>query len=121
MGFSYTIDKRDDLATLQMGGRLVDKSEAVEISVEVEEELEEGTSRFIIDLSELEYMNSTGLNIIINLMNKSRNNGGEAVVVGAGPRIKSLFTVTKLHSVFTIKDTREEALQYFNEKPAQDR
>ena len=114
MAFSYKMDKTGDLAILEMGGRLVDKSEAVEVSVEVEEELEAGTSKFIIDLSDLEYMNSTGLNIMINLMNKSRNNGGEAVIVGASPRIKSLFTVTKLHSVFKMKDNRQEALAYFN-------
>ncbi len=121
MAFSYKMDKKGDLAILEMGGRLVDKSEAVEVSVEVEEELEEGTSRFIIDVENLEYMNSTGLNIMINLMNKSRNKGGEAVIVGAQPRIKSLFTVTKLHSVFTMKDTRKEAVAYFNQKSSQEK
>lgn len=119
MAFSYSIDKKDQLAILNMEGRLVDKSEAVEVSVEVEEELEAGTSQFIIDLKGLEYMNSTGLNIMINLMNKSKNNGGEAVIVGATPRIKSLFTVTKLHSVFTMKETRDEAEAYFNNSSSQ--
>jgi anti-sigma B factor antagonist len=115
MAFSYNIEKNDGLVILSMIGRLVDKVEAVEISTEVEEELKSGNNRFIIDLSEMEYMNSTGLNIIINLMNKSKNNGGEAVVASAPARILSLFTVTKLNSVFTIKDSREEAIAYFKQ------
>ncbi len=115
MAFSYSLDKSKDVAVLTMSGRLVDKVEAIEISVEVEEELGEGTNRFIIDLAKLEYMNSTGLNILINLMNKTRNEGGEAVVSGAQPRIMSLFEVTKLNSVFTIKNSREEAESYFSE------
>lgn len=118
MAFTYQIQKSEGLATLTMEGRLVDKAEALEISVEIDEELSDGTSRFIIDLSGLEYMNSTGLNILINLMNKARNEGGEAVVVGATPRIKSLFEVTKLHTVFTLKESREEAISFFDE-PAQ--
>ena len=115
MAFSYKLNKTGTLAILEMAGKLVDKVEAIEVRVEIDEILEEGTSQFIIDLSELEYMNSTGLNILINLMNKARNEGGEAIVVGAKPRITSLFEVTKLNSVFMMKESRAEAESYFKE------
>jgi anti-sigma B factor antagonist len=114
MSFNYQIAKDNGLAILNMDGKLVDKAEAVEISVEIDEELAEGTSKFVIDLSRLEYMNSTGLNILINLMNKSRNAGGEAVIVGVKPRIMALFAVTKLNSVFTMRDTLQEAIAFFD-------
>ncbi len=100
---------------LNMKGKLVDKAEAVEISVEIDEQLAEGANKFVVDLSELDYMNSTGLNIIINLMNKSRNEGGETIVAGAKPRIKALFDVTKLSSVFTMKESVKEAQSYFDQ------
>jgi len=116
MAFSYEIKKNNGIAVLSMAGRLVDKVEAIEISVEIEEELVSGTHRFIIELSKLEYMNSTGLNILINLMNKTRNEGGEAIIVGASPRIESLFAVTKLNSVFAMKKDVEEATAYFAEQ-----
>lgn len=116
MAFSYELKKKDNLALLAMEGRLVDKVEAIEISVEIDEELSSGTHRFIIDLSKLEYMNSTGLNILINIMNKTRNEGGEAIIIGAAPRIASLFAVTKLDSVFKMKKTMEEATAYFAEQ-----
>ncbi len=115
MAFSYAITKNGKLATLSLAGRLVDKGEAVEISVEIEQELEDGTHHFIIDLAELEYMNSTGLNILINLMNKTKNEGGAAVIVGAKPRIDALFSVTKLSSVFTMMKNMDEAILYFQE------
>jgi|SRR5690554_2333741 len=116
MAFSYELKKTDDIALLAMEGRLVDKVEAIEISVEIEELLDAGTHKFIIDLAGLEYMNSTGLNILINLMNKTRDQGGEAIIVGATPRVESLFVVTKLNSVFKMKKTKEEASAYFAEK-----
>jgi anti-anti-sigma factor len=114
MAFEYTLTKEGRLAILTMQGRLVDKVEAVEISVEIDEELEEGTHHFIIDLSGLEYMNSTGLNILINLMNRTRNEGGEAIIVGAKPRIDVLFSVTKLNSVFNMMKSVEEARAHFS-------
>lgn len=116
MAFSYKLKKKDDLALLAMEGRLVDKVEAIEVSVEIDEELASGTHKFIIDLSKLEYMNSTGLNILINIMNKTRNEGGESIIIGAAPRIASLFAVTKLDSVFKMKDTLDEANAYFAEQ-----
>jgi anti-sigma B factor antagonist len=98
-----------------MSGKLVDKKEAVDIGAEVEGHFTEGHNKFIIELSELEYMNSTGLNIILNLMNKCRDKGGDAVVSGSTPRIKSLFSVTKLDSVFTLTSTQEEAIKHLQE------
>ncbi len=113
MAFAYELKKKDNLAILSVEGRLVDKAEAVNVSVEIDEELESGTHHFIIDLTKLEYMNSTGLNILINIMNKTRNQGGESIIVGATPRIKSLFVVTKLDSVFKMNDSMDEATAYF--------
>jgi len=112
MAFNYSLQAEKGLIILEMEGNLVDKGEAIDIGAEVEEKLSAGENKFVIDLSKLEYMNSTGLNIILNLMNKSRDKGGEAVVAGATPRIKSLFSVTKLDSVFTMKDSREDAIQH---------
>ena len=115
MAFNYSITEKEELIILAMQGKLVDKAEAVDIGAEVEEQMASGHNHFIIDLSELEYMNSTGLNIILNLMNKCRNNGGEAVVAGSTSRIKSLFSVTKLDTVFTLKDSRDEAVKHLKE------
>jgi len=115
MAFNYSITEQKELVILEMQGKLVDKAEAIDIGAEVEEEMASGHNHFIIDLSQLEYMNSTGLNIILNLMNKCRNDGGEAVVAGSTARIKSLFSVTKLDTIFTLKDSRDEAAKYLKE------
>lgn len=115
MAFTYRLTERENAAVLTMGGKLVDKAEATEVSADTEEALNKGFGRFIVDLSELEYMNSTGLNILINIMNKTRNNGGDAVIVGAKPRISSLFSVTKLDTVFTMRATVDEAFSHFEQ------
>src|SRR5690606_25291105 len=101
----------------ELSGRLMDKQEALGIGEEINGTLQAGANQFIVDLSKLEYMNSTGLNILINLVSQARSKGGEMVVAGSTPRISSLFTVTKLDTVFLLENTREEAFSRLNNSP----
>jgi anti-anti-sigma factor len=115
MAFDYLIERTEDFVVVDMNGRLMDKLEAVGISVDIEDELNAGRSRFLVDLTDLEYMNSTGLNILINLVNKARENGGKVVISGASQRITALFNVTKLNTIFNLATSREEAFALFGE------
>jgi anti-sigma B factor antagonist len=110
MSFEYKINKTEKIVSIDFNGRLMDRMEAVGISVEIEDLLAEGNQNYVIDLSGLEYMNSTGLNILLNLTNKAKESGGDVVIACVSPRIESLFTVTKLDTVFNIAKNREEAL-----------
>ena len=65
--------------------------------------------RVVLDLSQLQYMNSTGLNIPINLLTRTRNAGGRGDR-RVSQSVRQLFLVTKLDSVFTITDNVDEAL-----------
>ena len=55
-------------------------------------------------------MNSTGLNILISVLTRTRKNGGEVLISGMSNGVRQLFIVTKLDSVFTIKASIDEAL-----------
>lgn len=113
MAFAYKLEKKKGVVVIEMTGRLVDKVEAIDAGSEIEEALNAGSRHFIIDLSGLEYMNSTGLNILLNLVNKAKANGGDTVISGAPPRIKSLFDVTKLSSIFKLSNNLDEANAVF--------
>jgi anti-sigma B factor antagonist len=110
MSFDYKINKHQKIVSIDFNGRLMDRMEAVGINVEIEDLLAEGNQNYVIDLSNLEYMNSTGLNILLNLTNKAKESGGDVVIASVSPRIESLFTVTKLDSVFNIAKNKEEAM-----------
>jgi len=53
----------------------------------------------------MEYMNSNGLNILINILTLTRSKGGEVVLANIPARINKLLVITKLDSVFEIKDS----------------
>jgi anti-sigma B factor antagonist len=59
-------------------------------------------------------MNSTGLNVLLNILSKARKSGGEAVICCVPEKIKSLLVITKLINVFSVVDNEELAAQNFN-------
>ena len=63
-----------------MQGSLIEKNQADKLIQEVNEIILNNNIRFIIDLSDLKYLNSSGLTILIQILTKARKAGGEAVI-----------------------------------------
>jgi anti-sigma B factor antagonist len=62
----------------------------------------------------VEWMNSTGLGILISGLTTLRNNGGELKLACVTDKIQSLLTITKLITVFENFDTIEDAVKSFS-------
>lgn len=69
--------------------------------------------KVIIDLSDVEWMNSRGLGTLITGLTTMRNNGGELKLACVTDKIESLLTITKLITAFDNYDTVEEAIESF--------
>ena len=65
------------------------------------------------DLAKVDWMNSTGLGILISGLTTLRNNGGELKLANVTEKIQSLLTITKLITVFENFDSVEEAVGSF--------
>ncbi len=111
MSFSYQIKKDNDLLIVALQGNLIGKEQVGELFNEIDFELNEGVENIIIDLEDMQYLNSTGLSIFIQILTKVRNNGGDVVVVNVPEKINKLLVITKLNSVFNIKTSVESAKQ----------
>ena len=109
--FGLTVSQRDRCKIFHLSGRLMDQKEADHMMEVLETELGDQTGlNVLLDMSQLQYMNSTGLNILISVLTRTRKSGGDVLISGMSTGVRQLFLVTKLDSVFTIKDTMEEAL-----------
>jgi len=89
----------------------MDQAESDELMSSIEKVIKSGNNRIILELSELKYMNSTGLNIMINVLTKTRDAGGKAILANISENVKQLFVVTKLDTIFSIAATKDEALK----------
>jgi len=73
-------------------------------------ELEAGRSALLLDFRSLELICSAGLSALLYVNNDCKRKGGKLILFGLPSPIQSIMTMTNLISVFTICDTREEAV-----------
>ncbi len=61
-----------------------------------------GTSRIIVDLEPVEFLDSTGLGVLVAALNRLRRQGGDVELICSQARIVRVFEITGLTRVFTI-------------------
>ena len=108
--FDMAVSHEKACSIFHLKGRLMDQQQADRLMATVDGELAKGHKYAVLDMSELQYMNSTGLNIMINVLTRTRNAGGDTYIAGVSPSVRQLFTVTKLDTVFIIVDGVDAAL-----------
>ena len=84
------------------------------IKEKVEELLALDIRKIIINLEQVSFMNSSGLNLMLNLLTKTRTKGGELVITNVNGTVEKLFEISKLSKVFKIKHSLDEALNELN-------
>jgi anti-sigma B factor antagonist len=110
MVFEFTVHEHGNYAIISLSGNLIEKSQAQSLLEKAEELVRTECSRWAIDLEQLIYMNSSGLNTLIQLLTKARVAGGEAVLYNMNKKINELILITKLHTLFKVASSEREAL-----------
>jgi anti-sigma B factor antagonist len=93
-------NRESDKLTLAVSGRL-DTTTAPELDAELKEALE-GVTELVMDFSELEYISSAGLRVLLTAQ-KTMNNQGSMELTGCNDTVKEIFEVTGFDSILTIK------------------
>ena len=107
--FSFTIVEENSIILLKLSGRILDNEQTSRLLSEVGNILSDKINKIVLDIKNIEYINSNGLNCFIQLLTKARNMGGDAVIVNVPEKIKKLLLISKLNTVFTIKDSVGQA------------
>ncbi len=61
-------------------------------------------SRVIVDMSGVEFCDSTGMNVLLSCLRQARERGGELELAAPRPAVRKLLSVTGLDAVFTVAD-----------------
>lgn len=115
----FTFDTTGQVGVFALKGNLIGEKDGISITESFSEKLEDKVMHFVIDLSELQHINSSGLGVLITLLTKARKTGGEVYLAGPSDYIGNLLLITKLNTIFQIFPSRDEAIQAFNEKAGQ--
>jgi len=94
-------------------GKIVMGDETAFLRHQVKDLLNE-SRQIVLNLTEVSYLDSTGLGTLVGLYTSVRSAGGEIKLAGLTGRVKDLLQITKLVSIFEFYNTAEEAASSFN-------
>jgi anti-sigma B factor antagonist len=87
----------------------IDLARSPELRQRLREELERRPKRLIIDLSKVAYMDSSGVATLVEALQRSKAANCRLILTGLQPKVKSIFAIARLDSVFAIAADIEAA------------
>ncbi len=97
-----------ELPIIELEGE-VDVYTAPQLKQQMISLLEGGARQMIVDLTKVEYLDSTALGVLIGGLKRMREMDGNMVLVCPSPRIRRVFEITGLDKIFDIHNTAQEA------------
>jgi anti-sigma B factor antagonist len=109
MDFAITHHVVGEIALVQLSG-WIEIASAPQLRDSLISLVDDGHLHLVIDLSEVVFLDSTGLGVLIGLLHRLRSRDGSVVLAGAKERVYKVFHTTQLTKFFTFTDTVEDAI-----------
>lgn len=103
------INTIDEITVIEIVGEL-DASTAYNVQNQILP-LAESSRKLLLDMSDVTYMSSAGLRILLNLYRKIQENVGQIVIVGLNEEVKDVMAITGFLDFFDTYDTREAGMR----------
>jgi anti-sigma B factor antagonist len=94
---------------LRIAGDLIGEDNGTRLVGAVNDAMSHKVLTCIIDISELRYINSSGIGVLITILTKFRNKGGEVYLMNPSESVKKLLVITKLNAIFQVIKSEAEA------------
>ena len=107
----YTKEINDTILTLHFEGDLIGENNGPEVVELANDAISNGVTHCLLNISDVRYINSSGIGVLITLLTKFRNKNGDLYIVKPSDHVSKLLIMTKLQAIFNIVASEEEALQ----------
>jgi anti-sigma B factor antagonist len=111
MKISYEYRRENNAIILQLKGDLIGDEVGPQLVEVVSDAINDHLKNCIIDLKEVRYISSSGIGVLITMLTKMRNVGGEVYLTSPSEHVKKLLIITKLNNIFTVFDSPAEAIE----------
>ncbi len=96
-----SMELKNHIVHITLSGKIY-VEEATEIREKLLKEIEKGHAQFIIHFSQVQYIDSSGLGVIVAIQKRALQKGGKVTIQGLKGGVKELFELTRLNRVFEI-------------------
>jgi len=105
--------EQNNVMILEVKGKMMGGPDQQLFQDAIKEQIAQGYKRFIFDLGGVDWMNSSGLGSLIGALTSIKNAKGDLKLASVTDKIRSLFLITKLVTIFDSYDNVNEALKSF--------
>lgn len=114
MSFSMETREVSHVTILDIHGRLVLGPEIGQLRSAVRDLVADGKKKIILNLADVDYLDSSGVGELVGSFTTVRNAGGELKLLNLTQKVHDVLHVTKLYTVFDIKDDEFTAVKSFD-------
>jgi anti-sigma B factor antagonist len=104
----------DHVTILDINGRIVLGAETETLRSAVRELVGKGKKKIILNLAGVDYIDSSGVGELVASFTAVRNSGGELKLLNLTQKVQDVLNVTKLYTVFDVKDDEFKAVKSFD-------
>jgi anti-sigma B factor antagonist len=98
----------------ELKGKIMGGPESAAFHDELKKAVAAGQKKIVLDLGEVEWMNSSGLGLLISALTTARNAQGDVKLARATDKISSLLVITKLDSIFDSRVSVDDCIANFH-------
>jgi anti-sigma B factor antagonist len=102
----------DGILVVNCNGRIVYGDESLRLRSTVKNALSEN-NRIVLNLGEVNYMDSGGVDLLVELRTSAQNSGGAIKLARLTKHVRDLLQITKLLTVFDVYSSEAEAVESF--------
>lgn len=96
---------------IRLGGDLIGEDNGANLLEIANGAIQDKVLTCIIDISKLRYINSSGIGVLITILTKFRNKGGEVYLMKPSENVQKLLVITKLNAIFQIVQSEADVLK----------
>lgn len=105
----FTTNKTENYIVIELRGSLLADVQSKDILQAASDYITNDDTKFVIDLKDLKFINSSGLGMLLTLLTKARKSGGDVVLANVPEQVNNLLVITKLTAIFKTGESVEEA------------
>jgi len=111
---TFTHQIINGILRIKLSGDLIGEDIGLEIIEIASDALKNENNNCLVEISDVRYINSSGIGVLITLLTKFRNQGGDIVLVNPSEHVNKLLIIVKLRNIFNIAQSEEEAIELIN-------
>ena len=104
----------DGVTIVDLSGRITLGEGSVVLRDTIKDLLGKGQKKILLNLGDVSYIDSSGIGELVSAFTSVRNQGGELKLLHLTKKVHDLLQITKLYTVFDVKDDEAVAITAFN-------